>query len=268
MKLYKYMTWQPFDEGCYTKDNLLKSNLYFNSPDKLNDPFDTLPFVNTDVNSKEFINWAIKTVMTKEHVTKQIARKKALDRIKKDPRFKNIHTIREEAQKTISAMRTNTGICCFTTNEPETLLMWAHYGDKHKGICLEFNFSGKKIFKGHATDNRSISKPVQIIYSKTLPIHNFFSDSKYEFDELGKSLLTKSIEWKYENEYRIIFMNYVGIANYEEQILTGVYAGYKMGTNEFNELKKAIKIMRIQPQLYHMEKEDRKFRLKPVEDFQ
>lgn len=267
MKLYKYVHWRPFEKECYTKNNLLKSTLFFNSPDKLNDPFDTFPFVDTEMNTPElkadYKLWAIKTVMETEHISKKAALQKVNRKFKEDNRFRNVQTIRENVHKTISALRTTTGICCFTINKPETLLMWAHYGDKHTGICLEFDFpeDNMVIRLPDTQNNKSISKPFRIIYSEKLPPYNYLNN---DHDEFGKSFLTKSNEWSYENEYRILSMNYVGIGIYPNYILTAVYAGYKMSVEDLTELKNTIRKMYIQPYLYYMEKDEREFKLNPI----
>ena len=69
-------------------------------------------------------------------------------------------------------------------------LMWAHYGDKHKGICLEFH-----------THNEIFSTALKVHYEKDYPKVNLISEVE------GEDLLfytTKSESWKYEEEYRLI----------------------------------------------------------------
>ena len=61
----------------------------------LNDPFELLPFKQTDKESRAHINTAV-NVLSNGH-----------------------------------------GVLCFSESWRSTL-MWAHYGDKHKGMCLGF----------------------------------------------------------------------------------------------------------------------------------
>lgn len=42
-------------------------------------------------------------------------------------------------------VRKNTGIYCFTKSE-DNILMWSHYANEHKGICLEFDHSDPDLF--------------------------------------------------------------------------------------------------------------------------
>ncbi len=91
----------------------------------------------------------------------------------------------------------------FTENN-DNILMWAHYADNHKGICIEYDMSD--IF---ATWKESLAflHPVQ------------YKTKLFDFTEiclannLGKAInpycivmpaLIKNIAWSYENEWRLI----------------------------------------------------------------
>ena len=82
-------------------------------------------------------------------------------------------------------------IYCLTPH-PNSLLLWAHYAEKHQGICLEFDVGVEQI--GQAQ---------RVVYNDTLPIigPDDFGDPKALVDAV---LLTKSHEWAYEDEYRVL----------------------------------------------------------------
>lgn len=75
-------------------------------------------------------------------------------------------------------------------------LMWSHYADEHKGICIQYDFS-ENILQNN--DNRQ-SRFMLVRYAKkdesidvnknTISVHEGFA--------------TKSSDWKYENEVRLI----------------------------------------------------------------
>lgn len=79
--------------------------------------------------------------------------------------------------------------------EWNSLLMWAHYASNHKGICIGF-FQQKIV---------NLNK--FIMGSVHYPVDNTFPDIT-PFDDDTKMLLiqtnTKSNEWLYEKEYRLI----------------------------------------------------------------
>lgn len=70
-------------------------------------------------------------------------------------------------------------------------LMWSHYANHHKGICIEFS-SSVDVFR--------VALP--ITYVKELPVILRPSDSTDEL--LRKALLTKAECWAYEQEWRVI----------------------------------------------------------------
>ncbi len=72
-------------------------------------------------------------------------------------------------------------------------LMWAHYGDKHKGICLGFDVDDSHI------------KEVTY-FPKRVP-SEVDMQKKYgglNEGDIEKLMCTKYIDWKYENEVRVI----------------------------------------------------------------
>ena len=75
---------------------------------------------------------------------------------------------------------------------PHSLLLWAHYAEKHQGICLEFDAGLEQLAQAR-----------RVLYKDTLPIigANEFADPKALVDAV---LLTKSQEWAYEDEYRVL----------------------------------------------------------------
>ena len=101
-------------------------------------------------------------------------------------------------QQSFEGMKINTGIACLSELD-DSLLMWAHYANNHKGFCVEYELL--EISKQLAFT------PVPVIYSnektcvKSLfPEHLEESVIKLVID----SLSTKSTEWSYEKEWRII----------------------------------------------------------------
>ncbi|MEP6828666.1 MAG: DUF2971 domain-containing protein [Aestuariivirga sp.] len=83
------------------------------------------------------------------------------------------------------------GLVCLSTTWKHPLL-WSHYADKHKGMCLGFEVSANVIFS-----------PVE--YSATkLTLKDLGFNSLNELDEpaMQKILFTKWKAWEYELEYR------------------------------------------------------------------
>lgn len=93
------------------------------------------------------------------------------------------------------------GIVCFSKDWHNTLL-WAHYGDKHKGICIGFDI-----------DSRFTE---EITYIKTKwSIEDLNTSDKEQMKKI--LLFSKYEKWEYENEIR------AGFALDEEQKENGMY---------------------------------------------
>lgn len=87
-------------------------------------------------------------------------------------------------------------IGCLTTNNENTL-MWSHYGDEHRGVCIEYDISNV------VNDDTIILK---VDYNKNIinyaPIN--CEEEIYNTEYLLNLFSMKSKEWKYEDEYRIL----------------------------------------------------------------
>lgn len=100
------------------------------------------------------------------------------------------------------------GIECFTQS-PTDILMWSYYTDKHKGICVEYDFSkmfsslsNAFLFPVYYSENRPLLNLEDIYDPVTKQIKN---DRIIEiFPNLMWSWITKSSEWKHEKEWRLI----------------------------------------------------------------
>jgi hypothetical protein len=88
------------------------------------------------------------------------------------------------------------GVLCFSEDKTD-VLQWAHYADRHKGICLGFDVSGSEGKFGL----------VQYV-SKRFP----FPDRPH-LDFMWKLLSTKSVAWEYEKEWRVFLRLEEGIWN-------------------------------------------------------
>jgi hypothetical protein len=85
------------------------------------------------------------------------------------------------------------------TERKNDILMWSHYADKHKGICVEF----RPVKEEH--DN-FLYQAQKVIYPKenNPPQLNFYKYRNNPEEEAVKLLCTKALQWKYEGEWRII----------------------------------------------------------------
>lgn len=240
MILYKYIKSQYID-------NVLKNRtIKFSKPSQFNDPFEALPFVEGGF-STEFIKMLFLTLSIDEFYTNFI---NSID----DVKFKRtLQTLREDLKqgkqnikKWYSALRANNeedlsqslkeawsdnvGILSLSENS-DSLTMWAHYAEDHKGFVVGFNTDT------FITDKTQILiKPRKVSYTCERPKLNLFELDETKEERRIKWMknfyYTKSNDWAYENEWRqinklstnlLIKENYLFHINMEsiECIITG-----------------------------------------------
>jgi hypothetical protein len=88
------------------------------------------------------------------------------------------------------------GVLCFSEDKAD-VLQWAHYADRHKGICLGFDVSGSEEKFGR----------VQYVAER------FAFPERPDLGFSWKLLSTKSVAWKYEKEWRVFLQLKEGIWN-------------------------------------------------------
>lgn len=255
--LYKYSSW---DKNKYIKRNIKNSKLYFSKPMDFNDPFDTYPVLDlTSVKKQgeEFIPNVFKKMLPK--ISEDIL-----------ARLKEINIpIDKIMEKFELNRRASDGVCCFTTKN-DNLLMWAHYADYHKGICLGFEKNMELIADENENKNKIITIPKAVIYRKKRPKVDFFrineiNDSS-ETNQITQALYTKSKEWKYEDEYRCVSMNYIGQVSYNPYNLKEIILGCKMTDPKKNEVRKLVQKMQHPPKIYEARLKKYDYGLEIIED--
>lgn len=92
-----------------------------------------------------------------------------------------------------------TGVCCFSTTYANPLL-WSHYGDQHKGLCI-----------GYGLEREPKPQPQKLIYGgnrviKTSTLIQAFIHKDSQANTLldRDVLLRKARGWGYEREWRLI----------------------------------------------------------------
>ena len=174
--LYKYAGWNE-----NTKNNLSEHQLWFNTPDNFNDPFDIVAYYSHKNNE------AIEKIRSSMGDSIGI--------------FDNKDIL--EVQKLIEwekGYHTRYGITCFSCNEPENILLWSHYAENHTGICLGFEVGDND---ENASDFMPILKNRQEFSGKLLKMI-YVSHNQRPKQSDSNLLLKKFNIWGYENEYRVM----------------------------------------------------------------
>jgi hypothetical protein len=143
----------------YLRNLIEKGELKFTKPSDFNDPFDCCPTQVSEIPAGAFP-----------------------------------HAVGDMMNKSIqSASSLMHGIACFTPH-PNKMLMWSHYGDQHRSVCVGFD-TEILLEKPplNSEGNPLYEDIVEVVYTENRPD----GDSTDQY-------FHKSTEWHYEEERRII----------------------------------------------------------------
>ena len=103
--------------------------------------------------------------------------------------------LRNTFLKTRDDMNQNRGLLCFSADWRNPVI-WAHYSDKHRGLCLGFEIPDKQ----GDPSNDEIDHVKYIKKPEQLPSNYLDPDPEFKF--VRRVLFTKFKDWKYEQEIR------------------------------------------------------------------
>ena len=121
-------------------------------------------------------------------------------------------------------------ISCFSTRV-NSILMWSHYADKHTGFCLEYNPHDMFILENGIEQHEPWISPVY--YVDNIP--------PYKHKNSLYLAVTKTNDWKYEAEYRMLLENVDGPFTHEPKLLKAVYFGIKADNKDISNFVKRNK---------------------------
>ena len=218
------------------EDIIVHSKLYLSSPETFNDPFDMKPRVSVEGNLSDLLT-KINSLPAPSPQAKQDALKRARTIWREHgwPGIANEFRIQESAY----ALFRETGVFCFSTcstasdhreasreSGPRNNLMWSHYGDSHRGICLQFQVSKYPVI---------LRRLVRVTYSDKFPEINWISPTFKQ--ECLYAATNKHSRWSYENEWRILQLNSAGsCVHFEPSLLSGIILGAKVSEKSIEEI--------------------------------
>jgi len=200
--------------------SLVNSELYFARPEQLNDPFDCRVDFRISLD-----NAIIRASGTSQDKLKQLREiiNKAVNSDK------------------IKAFVENIGVCSFSLEISNTL-MWSHYADNHRGVCLTYGFP-KSFFDETINEILGI---VRVDYGPD-PLSDWFLrvfDQSMPFDGFVRSLIKKAFTvkaelWRYEQEVRIVRKS-AGVQVIDKQFLKQICFGLATPDKDITLVKKIV----------------------------
>lgn len=212
-KFFKYRSLATEQDRQRLRQVVVEGKIYFPPAKFFNDPFDLHPVIDLTaprhVQRKDYERLAKKY----EGLGRAKRRKEARRVMKTSMSPRNIAATTRAIQDQHARVLTETvGVLCLCKKRDD-ILMWSHYADSHKGVCLEFD--GMSKFMAHAQE---------VKYSKTREPIRPYHETQEQMME--KALLTKSDRWAYEDEYRLLrYEGGPGLVEFRPHNLTGIIVG-------------------------------------------
>lgn len=240
--LYKYRSLGNESERDRVKKTLVSNSIYFPSPDQFNDPFDCAVPLSLEGTEDEWRKYILK------NMKRLMPNLSPTERLEKANRI-----IRSGAvEKLDPAISTRTvkhaGVYCLSAVNDD-ILMWSHYADSHKGVCLGFRAGPMDMF---------FRRSQKVKYSKQYPITRVFDSDEQRMET---AILTKSKHWEYEQEYRIIETEGFGEYSYPGELLVSVILGCNISEQNERNVKQWVQARNPRPTLLRAAKKNREYGL-------
>jgi len=264
------------------KKNLKEDSVWLADPSTFNDPYDCAYALDIEYLNKKYMseyfgskdcNVDLSAGLMKEIISSENPFSKWADymfREEPEERRDAIQSQLEALQRKMSedfatySSRKNAGnfkVCSFSERK-DSLLMWAHYADNHKGFCLEYDIKSMS----YRDLRRRFMYPViysEKMFDATDYMHGNVKDGRNVL-HLNLAALTKAIDWRYEKEWRLVFSN--GVLLMPQKCYIGkpthLYLGSKMEDTDQEDLIDICKSKEIPYSM--MRPHHREFKVEPV----
>lgn len=214
---------------------LRKSQVYFSDYGSFNDPFECQASLE-ECNAEQ-----VKTFLINNYLPCNTK----LDSIEFDMPLEKLSSI---VNDTVTNTLKEMGIFCLS-GKKDSILMWSHYAENHKGVCLMFDTTkDPNFFEGLQKVN----------YSSNYISYNYVCTPK----TISKVLYQKSLDWQYEEEYRIINLG-IGYKTISKLALVGIIFGCRCESSIKTEIKKEVASSHFQNvKFYELKLDDKSYSLK------
>ena len=201
----------------WMRDLVVDSKLFFASPSSFNDPFDCRVPLLYDASTLAIESYWRRVAKRKYPNVKMRQHKPLIRRMVLDSK-----TPQGQDRLTRDRFRSleQHGTACFA-KDPASMLLWSYYGDGHAGIAVRFNMSLENL--GQIPPGPI---PIEVKYRTTFPSVNFYEGSTS--DLIMTILGTKSIDWKHEDEWRLVLVKKCGYVRIPPSMIDGVILGMRI----------------------------------------
>lgn len=241
--------------------SFINRELFFNDPYEFNDPFDMkirrkaellpkddLVLQNVYRLNKEIHNQSFQTLWN-------IAEEDYESKIAHNPNhFKDMSLNAQIIERKLSKKR----VLCLSEKNDD-ILMWAHYGDSNRGLCIGYNTEKLCDFL-YENFKKHFWGIYKVQYSSLYP--EIIPTIGRSFRNVLKRIIIKSLVWSYEREWRLIFYHPKSISiTIHEEIVEEII----LGSNVSEDTEKEISLIQREKyphaKVFKVEPDDSEFKL-------
>ncbi|MDX2367979.1 MAG: DUF2971 domain-containing protein [Colwellia sp.] len=259
--LYKY---RPFD--TYTLNMLSNSEVFYANPTSFNDPLDCKPTLTIDVSFLELEQLCFKMLEIEYGTNKATAEIDSCRYYATEP--ENIgakeresyhcRLLSNEITRLLHLKMKKRGVLSLA-GRWDSCLMWSHYADEHKGVCLEYDM--KEAITFDSKDVKYNEDRALLVSSIVDWIYNPSLFSQADIDD--KYFFTKAKAWEYEKETRFL-ENDQGVSSAPFH-LSAVYFGMRCAPAVISSIIKLMDGTRNKLNFYKVHVVDGSFDLRCLE---
>lgn len=181
--------------------------MFFNAPIEFNDPFEVAASVSP---------------------LDEASYQKILSHYRQESSDNNAFISKKEAEATLKKALNqkqkewlNNSGCWCASKDNKKILMWSHYGDSHKGMCLKFKTS---------LMSQDLRERIEVVkYSKEpVSLCHMCLTGACKCSNIIEPLYSKFVEWDYEEEVRVFHREPKKEYGYGVDALEAVYFGARV----------------------------------------
>lgn len=181
--LYKY-----YRDQSLNLDSVMSNKMWYSAPYNFNDAFDCDVAINEQAIFKSLLPAVSGGKIIREGSSVWLQLKSGL------------HKQLALLSRIFEDQKVSMGIACLS-EVPDSILMWSHYANNHRGFCVAYNLLG--------LNQKLQFSAVPVLYTqdrvclRSIPLDQD-TLNKETMSLFIQSLTSKSPEWSYEKEWRII----------------------------------------------------------------
>lgn len=227
---------------------LLNNRLWLAAPSTFNDPFDGRSAYDLTLRGTEFRK-ELERLLRRQGMKSEEARRRVRSDVVANPEW-----FRQQREQHLNLIRNHVGVCALSAN-PRSPLLWAHYAQDHKGLCVQLRpWVDPAALVAH-----------QVEYRNEYPVMQDFNRAATGRDAI-LPFLRKSTDWAYEEEWRIVKPERPNALHpFNVEAMTAVILGMRMTDTDkayiYELMEERQRRYGVRPTLYQAVAADRAYRV-------